>query len=336
MMTLAWIACDRDNSGRMDGGVSWVAGAPFIVCAARSIELDRAHEPLIRVEGLHYTYEAGTQKPEPALRGIDLTVHAGDYVALIGANGSGKSTLLRHLNALLLPSSGQVWVDQRDTRDPANLRHIRSTVGMVFQNPDSQIVASTVQEDVAFGPENLGVPENELRQRVEWALSAVGLQELRERASRLLSAGQKQRLAIAAALAMRPRCLLLDEASSMLDPAGRAQLQAAIEGLHAQGMAIVSATHNMAEAARAQRVVALSEGQVALQGDPRSVFAQRERLLALQLDVPPAKRLAQALAQRLEGFPTNLLTIAELADAVSALQRLRGPAPVPSPSGGQP
>ena len=318
MMAVAWIACDRDNSGRTDGGVSWVAGAPFVVCAARSIELDRAHEPLIRVEGLHYTYQAGTQTPVPALRGIDLTVHAGEYVAVIGANGSGKSTLLRHLNALLLPSAGQVWVDDRNTRDPADLRHIRSTAGMVFQDPDSQIVASTVQEDVAFGPENLGVPESELRERVEWALSAVGLQELRERASRLLSAGQKQRLAIAAALAMRPRCLLLDEASSMLDPAGRAQLQAAIEGLHAQGMAIVSATHNMAEAARAQRVIVLSEGLVVLQGGARSVFAQRDRLQALQLDVPPASLLAQAIAARVLDFPTGLLNLDELVDAVVA------------------
>jgi energy-coupling factor transporter ATP-binding protein EcfA2 len=151
----------------------------------------RAEEPLIRVKGLHHTYQAGTRKPVSALRGVDLSIYTGDYVALIGANGSGKSTLLRHLNALLLPTAGDVWVSGWNTRDSAHLRDIRSTVGMVFQNPDSQIVATTVEEDVAFGPENLGIPTQEMRQRVDWALSAVGLSALRARASHLLSAGQK-------------------------------------------------------------------------------------------------------------------------------------------------
>ena len=279
--------------------------------------MTRAGEPFIRIEGLHYTYQAGTRKPVPALRGIDLTIDAGEYIAVIGANGSGKSTLLRHLNALLLPSMGNVWVANWNTRDPTYLRDIRSTVGMVFQAPDSQIVASTVEEDVAFGLENLGVPENELRQRVEWALSTVGLSELRQRASHLLSAGQKQRLAIAAALAMRPRCLLFDEATAMLDPAGRVQVLDTIRQLHQDGMTIVAATHNMAEAAQAQRVIVLSEGRVALQGHPHFVFAEEAPLQALQLEAPHPTRLARTIAEHVESFPTDVLTVSELIDAVA-------------------
>jgi energy-coupling factor transporter ATPase len=279
--------------------------------------LTRAGEPIIRVEGLHFTYQAGTRKPVPALRGINLTIHAGEYVAVVGANGSGKSTLLRHFNALLLPTSGNVWVGNWNTRDPTCLRDIRSTAGMVFQSPDSQIVASTVEEDVAFGPENLGIPADELRQRVEWALSTVGLGDLRQRASRLLSAGQKQRLAIASALAMRPRCLLLDEATAMLDPAGRMQVLDTIRKLHQDGMTIVAATHNMAEAAQAQRVIVLSEGQVTLQGHPRLVFAQEEALRTLQLEAPHATRLARTIAKHVDGFPGDVLTVPELVDAVA-------------------
>ncbi len=274
-------------------------------------------EPLIRIEGLHHSYQVGTRRSVPALRGIDLTVNAGEYVALIGANGSGKSTLLRHLNALLLPTSGRVWVSGWSTSDPAHLRDIRSTVGMVFQVPDSQIVATVVEEDVAFGPENLGTPENEIRQRVNWALSSVELTELRHRASHLLSAGQKQRLAIASALAMRPRCMLLDEASAMLDPQGRRKLQEVIRHLHGQSMTIIAATHDMAEAALAQRIVVLAEGRVALEGSPRTVFSQVDRLRDLQLDVPQAMTLARELSARVESFPANVLTVAELVDAVS-------------------
>jgi len=279
--------------------------------------LIRAEEPLIRVEGLHYTYQAGTPKPIPALRGIDLTIQAGEYVAVIGANGSGKSTLLRHFNALLLPTAGNVWVTKWNTRDTVHLRDIRSTVAMVFQVPDDQIVASVVEEDVAFGPENLGVPEDELHQRVDWALAAVGLTELRYRASRLLSSGQKQRLAIAAALAMQPRCLVLDEATAMLDPAGQIQVREILHQLHQEGMTIISATHNMAEAVQAQRVVVLSEGRIAIQGDPRFVFAQEETLHALQLDVPYPTRMARMLATVIRDFPTDVLTVTELAEAIS-------------------
>ncbi len=301
----------------MEKGSLALPETPFAT-SRQEVRLNRAGRPFICIEGLHHTYQAGTRSPVPALRGIDLTIDAGEYVAVIGANGSGKSTLLRHLNALLLPTSGNVWVADRNTSDTANLRFIRSAVGMVFQAPDSQIVASVVEEDVAFGPENLGIPTDELHERVEWALSTVGLWELRQRASHLLSAGQKQRIAIASALAMRPRCILFDEATSMLDPAGRMQLLEAIEQLHDDGMTTVTATHNMAEAARAQRVVALSEGRVALQGHPRSVFAQVEQLRALELDIPQATQLARAVAERVTHFPTDVLTVAELVDVVAA------------------
>lgn len=289
--------------------------------------MTRAEEPLIRVEGLHHTYQAGTRKPIAALRGIDLTVRSGDYIALIGANGSGKSTLLRHLNALLLPTVGDVWIAGRNTRDPAHLRDIRSTVGMVFQSPDSQIVATTVEEDVAFGPENLGIPEQELRERVDWALSVVGLSPLRARASHLLSAGQKQRLAIAAALAMHPRCLLLDEATAMLDPLGRQQFLDTVRSLHRDGMTVVAATHNMDEAAAAEQIVVLSQGQIALQGSPRTVFAQESHLHELKLDVPAAARVARTIAQAVPGFPVDALNLTDLLEAVSVrLPSARGAA----------
>jgi energy-coupling factor transporter ATP-binding protein EcfA2 len=189
---------------------------------------------------------------------------------------------------------------------------------MVFQNPDSQIVATTVEEDVAFGPENLGIPAQALRQRVDWALSAVGLNPLRARASHLLSAGQKQRLAIAGALAMRPRCLVLDEATAMLDPLGRQQLLATIESLHQEGMAIVTATHHMAEAARAQHIVVLSQGRIALLGSPRTIFSQEQSLHDLKLDVPPAARLARMIAESVPNFPLDILNVTDLLEAVSA------------------
>jgi energy-coupling factor transporter ATPase len=277
----------------------------------------KAAEPLIRAEGLYYTYVGGTREPVAALRGIDLCLFAGEYVAVIGANGSGKSTLLRHFNALLLPTSGQVWVHDWNTRETAHLRSIRSTVGMVFQVPDAQIVASTVEEDVAFGPENLGVPHDELRERVREALDCVGLRGLERRASHLLSAGQKQRLAIASALAMRPRCILLDEATALLDPLGRSQVLNTVQALCRQGLTVVAVTHNMLEAAQAERVIVLHEGQIAVQGDPRSVFSQETLLLELGLGIPPPAQMAHALARRMPGLSTLPVTVSELVEAVA-------------------
>jgi energy-coupling factor transporter ATPase len=258
------------------------------------------------------------------LRGIDLNIFPGEHVAIIGANGSGKSTLLRLFNALLLPTSGQVWVKSWNTQERAHLRSIRSTVGMVFQVPDAQIVGSTVEEDVAFGPENLGVPRDELRVRVQEALASVGLSGLENRASHLLSAGQKQRLAIAAALAMRPRCILFDEATSLLDPLGRSQLLGTMQALCRQGLAVLTVTHNMLEAAQAQRLIVLHEGQIAIQGNPQTVFADEGRLLKLGLELPKPTQIAHLLARRVPGFSAVPMTVSELVDAVVCALASRG------------
>lgn len=278
-------------------------------------------EPLIRVENLEYVYPLGRGTGIPALRGINLAIQEGEYIAIIGANGSGKSTLVRHLNALLLPTRGDVWVNGWNTRDPDHIRDIRQTVGMVFQVPDNQIVATVVEEDVAFGPENLGVPDEELPARVTWALETVGLLAHAKRASHRLSAGQKQRLAVAAALAMKPRCLILDEATAMLDPAGKAQLLETVRRLHQEGTTIIAVTHVMEEAVEAGRVVVLHEGRVAMDGTPAQVFSDADALHRLDLDVPPVSKLAHLLAEWHPNFPTDILTVDMFADAVC--QRLR-------------
>jgi energy-coupling factor transporter ATPase len=273
-------------------------------------------DPLIRIENLTFAYNAQSERPIVALKDIDLTIGQGEYLAIVGHNGSGKSTLAKHSNALLLPTQGDVWVAGWNTKDPAHIRDIRSTVGMVFQVPDNQIVATVVEEDVAFGPENLGVAEEELEHRVTLALGMVGLLPLRKRAPHLLSAGQKQRLAIAGALAMRPRCLVLDEATALLDPRGRAKVSAILRHLREEGVTIVAITHLMSEAAEADRVLVLDKGRVAMEGSPRQVFRQVEALRALKLDVPPATELALTLSTRLPGFPPDLLTVPELVEAV--------------------
>ncbi len=273
-------------------------------------------DPLIRIENLTFAYNPQSERPIMALRDINLTIEQGEYLAIVGHNGSGKSTLAKHLNALLLPTQGEVWVAGWNTKEPAHTHHIRSTVGMVFQVPDNQIVATVVEEDVAFGPENLGVAEEELEKRVTWALGLVDLLPLRQRAPHLLSAGQKQRLAIAGALAMRPRCLVLDEATALLDPAGRAKVLAILRHLRGEGVTIVAITQFMSEAVEADRVLVLDKGRIALEGPPRQVFRQVEALQILQLDVPPATELALTLSTRLPGFPSDLLTVPELVEAV--------------------
>lgn len=288
-------------------------------------------EPLIRMENVTYIYPAGTGKP--ALTGVSLTVRPGEYVAIVGANGSGKSTLARHMNALLLPHTGDVWVNGWNTRDRAHIRNIRRTVGMVFQVPDNQIVATIVEEDVAFGPENLGVPDADLPARVAEALATVGLAEHAHRASHLLSAGQKQRLAIAAALAMKPLCLVLDEATAMLDPAGKAELLRTVRRLHEAGTTIIAVTHSMSEALEADRIVVLADGRIVMDGVPAQVFADAETLHKWGLEAPPVVRLAHLLAARWPDFPTNTLHPEALADAVShfvATARL-APADTPPP-----
>jgi energy-coupling factor transporter ATPase len=274
--------------------------------------------PIIRVENLHFAYTTeGSQTSVPALNGVALTIEPGEHVAIVGHNGSGKSTLAKHLNALLPPTQGKVWVRDWLTTDLKNLRDIRSTVGMVFQSPDNQIVATIVEEDVAFGPENLGVPREEIIRRVDWALDRVDMLPFRHRAPHLLSGGQKQRICIASVLAMKPSVLVLDEATAMLDPLGRREVLAAVSRLNREdGVTVIAVTHHMEEAAQADRVIVMEAGKIALQGTPREVFKQAERLHALQLDVPPITRLAQSLHQHHPEFPDELYTVEDFVGAV--------------------
>lgn len=284
--------------------------------------LDLPAEPIITIRGLRHTYGGVPAGPVHALDGIDLDIFPGEYVAVIGHNGSGKSTLARHLNVLLSPTEGEVRVKGLDTRLPENTAAVRRLVGMVFQVPDNQIVASVVEEDVAFGPENLGVPQAELRERVEWALGVTGLLECRKREPHRLSAGQKQRVALAGAMAMRPAVLVLDEATSMLDPEGRREVLAAVRVLNEQGTTVVAITHLMDEVSEAGRVIVLQEGKIALVGAPRGVLSQVDEMRRLQLDVPQATEVAHLLRQRDPAFPGNLLTTHEVVEAV----RQRAPA----------
>lgn len=275
-------------------------------------------DPLIACDHVEFSYVPQRNGAPRVLRGISLTVWAGEHVAIIGPNGSGKSTLARHLNALLRPTSGTVRVRGMDTRDPAHTRAIRQTVGMVFQHPESQMVATIVEEDVAFGPENLGVPHAELRGRVREALEVVGMWEARERPPHLLSAGQRQRVAIAGVLAMQPACVVLDEATSMLDPRGRDEVARVVAELRRRGTAVISITHLMSEAAAASRVIVLSEGAVLMDDAPRGVFARAHALRAIGLDLPPVAELALRLRREVPEFPADLLTVEELVAAVAA------------------
>lgn len=309
----------RDRDGKRWFGL-WptLVNSPRVVAARGFLFYWGMMSTLIRVAGLHYTYGLNTATPIEALRGIDLEIARGEYLAIVGHNGSGKSTLAKCLNGLLLPTRGEVWVEGWSTSQPEALLDIRATVGMVFQNPDNQIIASVLEEEVAFGPENLGIPRQELRQRVDQALQDAGLWELRERAPHTLSAGQKARLAIASILAMRPACLVLDESTAMLDPLSRREILALVRQLHRDGLTIVMITHCMDEVLDADRVLVLEQGRIVLQGTPREVFAQPERLQALGLGLPPAAAIAQGLRQRGVPLPANILTAGELLQAVTA------------------
>jgi len=276
-------------------------------------------EPLIRVEGLHFAYNAGTERAVPALNGVNLEIDAGEYIAIVGHNGSGKSTLVRHFNALLLPTEGKVYVGGMDTGDPRHTIPVRSTVGMVFQEPDNQIVGTIVEEDVAFGPENLGVDREELTRRVREALEAVDMWPHRHRAPHLLSGGQKQRVAIAGVLAMQPACLVLDEATAMLDPAARSEILSTLRKLHRQGVTIVAITHFMEEAVEAERMLVMSGGKIILEGTPETVFGQGDHLRNLRLTLPAPAQLAASIHERCPALPENLLTAPALVEAVDLL-----------------
>ncbi|MBQ4577765.1 MAG: energy-coupling factor transporter ATPase [Clostridia bacterium] len=257
----------------------------------------------------HYEEDGGL-----ALDGVSLSIEEGSFTAVLGHNGSGKSTLAKHFNAILLPSGGKVYVGGMDTADEARLFDIRETAGMVFQNPDNQIVATVVEEDVAFACENMGLPPAEIRKRVDEALAAVGMSEFARHAPHLLSGGQKQRVAIAGVLAMRPRCIVMDEPTAMLDPSGRAEVMAAVSRLNREtGMTVVLITHHMDEAAQADRVVVMKGGKVALDGTPRQVFSQVDRLEGLSLTAPQTVLLLDKLQA---GLDLEALSVEECADQI--------------------
>lgn len=252
-----------------------------------------------------------------AIRDVSVQIKRGEFVAVIGTNGSGKSTFAKHLNALLLPTEGDVLVDGISVRDEARVWDIRSRVGMVFQNPDNQIVAAVVEEDVAFGPENLGVPREQLQERVDAALAAVDMTAYRKHAPHMLSGGQKQRVAIAGVLAMQPECIVLDEPTAMLDPRGREEVMQTVRALHdKRGMTVVYITHFMEEAAQADRILVMIQGELVMDGTPREVFADVDRLKELGLDVPVASEVAHDL--RAAGIPLreDIITDEELGEAL--------------------
>ena len=275
-------------------------------------------EKFFELDHVTHVYQSGEGEGHEALRGVTLSIGAGEFVAVLGANGSGKSTLARHLNALLLPSDGHCRVRGMDTRDEALRWDIRQEVSMVFQNPDNQLIAAVVADDVAFGPENLGVPPAEIRRRVADALALVGMERYAQAAPHLLSGGQKQRIAIAGAIAMQTHALVLDEPTAMLDPRGRSEVLSAVEKLHdEQGMTIVYITHFMEEAIAADRIVLMEAGQVVMDGTPREIFAQPERVRALGLDVPLAADLAARLRRGGRELPQDIVTDEELLHCLS-------------------
>ena len=269
---------------------------------------------LIEIQNVSYAYEDAAAK---ALNNVSLTINDGEFVAVVGHNGSGKSTLAKHLNALLVPTEGKVLVDGMDTADEADTLSIRQRVGMVFQNPDNQLVTTIVEEDVAFGPENIGVPGNEIRARVDRALAAVGMEKYAHSAPNMLSGGQKQRIAIAGMLAMQPKVLVLDEATAMLDPKGRRDIIDLVTKLHKEnGITVVMITQYMEEAIGADRVAVMSGGELILEGTPKEVFSQDELLHKHRLDVPVMQQLANRLNAHGANLPKSILSVEEMAQAI--------------------
>lgn len=264
----------------------------------------------IKIENLVFEYiksEDGT--PFRAINDVSFEVERGSFTAVIGQNGSGKSTLAKNINGLLVPTSGRITVDGLDTSNPDNIWEIRQRVAMVFQNPDNQIVSSIVEDDVAFGPENLGVDPKEIRRRVDEALTGVDMYEFRKKAPHMLSGGQKQRIAIAGAVAMEPKCIVFDEPTAMLDPRGRREVLSIIKRLNSKGITVLLITHFMEEAAEADKIVVLNKGVIEMEGTPDEIFCKADRLRALSLDVPPAVELSMKLRERNIDVPDGILTI---------------------------
>ena len=277
----------------------------------------QTNDVLIKIEDLKYAYDAEEgQEKVFALNGIDLDIHKGEFVAIVGRNGSGKSTLALNMNALLLPAEGKVYVDGMDTSDESKVWEIRKKVGMVFQDPDNQLVSSIIEDDVAFGPENLGLPSEEIRKRVDEALKAVDMYDYRKKGPHLLSGGQKQRIAIAGVEAMRTECIVFDEATAMLDPLGRKDIMKIIKTLHKEGHSIVLITHFMEEAAQADTIVVMSDGKKVMEGPPSEIFEKKKELEELYLDIPFAVKMASALRERGFDIPSDVVTEDRLADVL--------------------
>ena len=281
---------------------------------------------MIHAEQLIYEYDKRDDEGnvigfERAIDGIDIDIPQGSFVAILGHNGSGKSTLAKHMNAILVPTGGTMWVDGRDTKDPAQLWDVRQTAGMVFQNPDNQIIGTVVEEDVGFGPENLGVPTDEIWQRVEESLKAVGMLERRKDSPNKLSGGQKQRVAIAGVLAMEPKCIVLDEPTAMLDPNGRKEVIRAVEELRKKKqVTVILITHYMEEVIDADQVFVMDGGHIVMHGTPREIFSRVDELKTYRMDVPQVTMLAEELRRQGLDLPAGILRREEL---VEALCRLR-------------
>ncbi|MEW6243241.1 MAG: energy-coupling factor transporter ATPase [Bacillota bacterium] len=271
-----------------------------------------ANMDMITAQGLGHRYKTAEGSEVQALQNVNLKVPRGQFVVIIGRNGSGKSTLAKHLNALLQPTEGRVLVNGIDTKDGERIWEVRQTAGMVFQNPDNQLVATTVEEDVAFGPENLGIPPADIRSRVRQSLLAVGMAEYAKHAPHLLSGGQKQRVAIAGILAMKPKCIILDEPTAMLDPSGREEVLQTVKKLNREGITVIHITHHMDEAVEADRVIVMDDGKVILDGSPRQVFRQVDKLKAVGLNVPQITELAQQLRNAGVEIADDILTIDEM------------------------
>ena len=270
---------------------------------------------MIRIEDLVFNYRREENQEEvSAIKGVSFAIEKGSFTAIIGRNGSGKSTLAKNINALLLPTSGAVYVNGYNTSVEENLWDVRQSAAMVFQNPDNQIVASIVEDDVAFGPENLGVEPREIRHRVDDSLKAVNMFHNRKKGPHLLSGGQKQRVAIAGAIAMKPECIVFDEPTAMLDPKGRDEVMAIIESLHKEGITVVLITHFMEEAATADRVIIMDDGEVKMDGTPAEVFMRPDELKAMNLTVPMTVELAHRLRKRGIDIPKEIITMEEMVE----------------------
>ncbi|MFE1243419.1 energy-coupling factor transporter ATPase [Fictibacillus sp. NPDC058756] len=281
-------------------------------------------KPLIQVNKVSFEYSLNNNRSIQVLNEVSFDIFPGEYVAIIGHNGSGKSTLSKHLNGILKPSSGDVFVSDYNTKEQKLQREIRKKVGMVFQHPDNQIIATLVEDDVAFGLENIEVPASEMKERIDFALEAVGMSDFRKRPPHHLSGGQKQRVAIAGILAMKPDCLVLDEATSMLDTYGRRDILNVVRKLNNEGMTIISVTHHMSEVAEASRVIVIEKGQIVMVGTPREIFQHYELLHQLQLDVPVANQLARAIHEYDNEFQSDLIHNDEIIQEVMRLSAKRG------------